>query len=209
MSSRGNPAGSWKPHAAGGVTPVSIGRHLELIGKKQRHSRGGELAATGPAPPIAMVHNAWTGVKTFSTCGRSFASRDDAQRFRGRVASSHASQVVTLEVSSTMSCGPECLPCAYGLYGTCANTRQSSIQALRIARQLSATATAAQLEVLPTVTVCAPASSRAANTAHASAPSLEQDEAFALAMDQVRSGSPWGSGGAGGAAARSDPSCFW
>lgn len=198
--SRNPPGSSWKPHAAGGITPVSLGRHLELIGRKPRLSRGGDDAApAAPAPPIALVHNAWTGVKTYSTCGKSFASRDDAQRFRGRVASTHASQVVTLEVASTASCGPECLPCAYGLYGTCANTRQSSVHALRVAKQLSANATAAHLEVLPTVTVCAPAplSHQVESTSRESAPavSLEQDEAFAHAMDQVRRGSPWGDAG--------------
>lgn len=181
---------TWRPHATRGIAGIPLRRHLELIGRrKPRRSQGDhEVTPPGPPPPpVALVHNAWTGVKTFTTCGKAFASRDDALRYRDRMALFQTSQAVAVEVSRATACGPECLPCAYGMYGTCAATRHSSVHALRVAQQLSATARAAYAEELPTATVFAPHHSAMAAPLNASAAhALDHDETFAHAMNLVR-----------------------
>ena len=179
---------SWKPHGTGGIGKIPLKKHLELIGRKPRRSRAEESEAV---LPIALVHNVWTGVKTYSTCGKAFASRDDATRFRERMSNMHGTQSIDVETSRVTTCGPECLPCAYGMHGTCTNTRQSSVHALRVAGALSATATAAYTEELPTVTIsaCSTSASRTSVTTRSQPhmqEALEENEAFMHAMDLVR-----------------------
>lgn len=177
---------SWRPHASGRISQIPFKRHLELIGECKPVKNSQPIP-----PPIALVVNAWTGAKTYTICGKAFASRDDALRFRSRMTALHATcGMMEVEVTQSTPCGPECVPCAYGIYGACDRTRQSSVQTLQVARHLSETATTGYTEVLPTATIRAPIPSY--STSKSVEPgvsaSLDDSAAFQQAMDVILMG---------------------
>jgi hypothetical protein len=172
----------WKPHGGGKVT-LPLSRHLELIGAGVR-TRG--VDGQGQLPSIAVVQNDWTGLRTFTTCGRSFASRSDAMRYRSKWLIAHPiarEETVAVHVVDGSACGLSCLPCAYGLYGACGRTRDSTAGALQMAAALSSVRPE-YTELLPTITTgLLPVGGSASQPAQQ--PQLEHSEAFMRTMHIV------------------------